>query len=167
MFYISTCRKPVQGTRSLAKWFARLFGGYYENRGKRNLGELLSRVEAKGLSRILFIYERHGNPSEISVYDSEKGWLSPEIRIKSLVLPSHDAERQRRVPWRSRIILADETAKTAAPLFEHTAEFKEEESEGGVEVIVEKNRLSFSYKGAKVGPVLDIEFHEALAPKEG
>ncbi|MFA6048801.1 MAG: hypothetical protein WC792_02540 [Candidatus Micrarchaeia archaeon] len=167
MFYISTCRKPVQSTRTLAKWFARLFGGYYENRGKRNLGELLSRAEAKGLSRILFIYERHGNPSEMSVYDSGKGWLSPEIRIKSLVLPNQEAERQRRVPWRSRIVLADDAAKKAAELFEHTSEFREEESLGGVEVMVEKDRLSFSYKGAKVGPVLGIEFREAVAPKEG
>ncbi len=164
MFYVSTCRKPVAQTRSLAKWFARLFGGYYENRGKRNLDELMGRASAQGFSRIMFIYERHGNPSELTVYDEEKGWLSPEIRVQSVKLPP-EGERAPRVPPRAQIVF-EGGAEKAQALFEHAPQFAEE---GGLDKVVAKissSTLSFSYKGIGVGPVLKIELRE-FVPKQG
>ncbi len=166
MFYVSTCRKPVQQTRTLAKWLARLFGGYYENRGKRNLDELLSRASGKGLSRILFIYERHGNPSEISFYDEEQGWLSPEMRVKHVEFPSEGAEKKR-VPSRCAVVFKGADAEKARNLFSHAVEFGEEAEEHCVNALLEQDKLSFSYKGVQVGPVISLELHEVEKKNEG
>lgn len=82
--YLTTCRKPTQGTRKLAKFFERFFGWAYENRGKRSLEELVAKAEENGLSRLAFVYESHGNPSEIAFY--EDGWLQPRVLIMSFEL---------------------------------------------------------------------------------
>ena len=77
--YISTCRKPTQRTRILAKALSRAFNAGYENRGKRSLGDIEQRAKTRGLKRLAFIYERHGNPTRIAFY--EDGWLAHEIKL--------------------------------------------------------------------------------------
>ncbi len=81
LLYVSTSRKPTQKTRILAKWLARLFGGEHENRGKRSVSDIASRMHEKGFKRAIFVYEKHGNPYSLNFLDVEDGWLFPEVLI--------------------------------------------------------------------------------------
>ncbi|MEM4255280.1 MAG: hypothetical protein QXR53_03035 [Candidatus Norongarragalinales archaeon] len=93
MLYVSTSRKPTQQTRTLAKWLARLFGGEYENRGKRSVVEIASRMQEKGFSRAVFVYEKHGSPYSLNFLDVEGGWLYPEVLLGGFQVLKGENER--------------------------------------------------------------------------
>ncbi|MBS3070659.1 hypothetical protein J4220_04090 [Candidatus Micrarchaeota archaeon] len=93
MLYVSTSRKPTQQTRILAKWLSRLFGGEYENRGKRSVAEIAARMREKGFARAVFVYEKHGNPHSLNFLDAEEGWLYPEVLISGFDVPRNDGQR--------------------------------------------------------------------------
>lgn len=80
--FVSTCRKPRQQTRSIAKLLALLLDSKYENRGKRSVEEVVSRAAHAGFTRVAFLHEKHGALSSIEFYDREKGWLPEVIAVR-------------------------------------------------------------------------------------
>lgn len=109
--YVTTCRHPTPGTRRLVKWLAALLGAKTENRGKRSFDELLSRAEAFGCKRLLFVYESHGNPSELRFYEGE--WLGV-VPIKSVGMPTEKPRQYSGV----EVEASDEYGKKLAGLFD-------------------------------------------------
>lgn len=143
-FYITTGRKPSDPTRKLARWLAAILGGETENRGHRGLGELVERAKAKGLRRVLFIYESHGNPARLVLWEDE--WLEPEVWIKSVRF--HSAAGGRLAPG-FRVVAEDDFGKRVKGLLEL------EEPEGEVvELHASVKCLRFEFCGCKVGPEL-------------
>ncbi len=72
MMLITTSRKPGQLTRAMARTVADALGAAYLNRGKAGVDAVMAEAEKAGASRVLFIWERQGNPSRLVVFDLEK-----------------------------------------------------------------------------------------------
>ena len=155
--YVTTSRKPSQGTRSLARWLARFLGGECENRGKRSLAEIVERAEAAGFKRLLFVYESHGNPSELSFY--EEGWLSPVLKIKSVELP--EKKPGRITPGEVRIVAEDEMGKKMAPLFS----VEDSVEKNAVEMHLSRDAVIFELGGKSVASVRLAGFGDVLESK--
>ncbi|MFQ5405790.1 MAG: hypothetical protein ACE5DI_01395 [Candidatus Micrarchaeia archaeon] len=164
MFYISTSRKPSPHTRTLAKWLSRLFGGKYENRGKRSFDELVKRSKKNGLGRILFVYESHGNPFELSAFDTEKEeWLLPKIKVKSIEFPK---EQKSRVPKKITVQYADNEAKNLEKIFENRLYLAEEDEDlPKVTASISNNLIEFRVEENLVGPKIKIEISKVKTRK--
>jgi len=75
MMMITTSRKPSQQTRAIARTLADALGAGYLNRGKSGVGSVLAEAEKAGAGKILFVWERHGNPSRMVGFD-----MHPEVQ---------------------------------------------------------------------------------------
>jgi len=138
--FVTTSRKPSQLTRRVARFLGRVLGKY-ENRGKHGLAEVASRADAAGYSRLLLVYERKGNPAELSFY--EDNWLEPLVLIRGL--------KEGGVKKKGKGYSVQGPA-WARKLFG--------EGEGENVLIVEKDRLWFEFNGRKIGPELKIKVVE-------
>ena len=156
--YVTTSRKPSQLTRKLAKWLAIIFGGETENRGKRSVQETAARAAEKGYSRVLFIYETHGNPNRLVFFGEDSGWLEPEVLISGMDLPQAKGPR---VPGRVKAVALDKAGEKIAALF--CPEEREEETGDFVEMKAGANKIVFERDGQTVGPRLKIRL---AAPQE-
>lgn len=107
MMLVTTSRKPGQLTRSVARALSQILGGRFQNRGKSGFEEMAAMAERHGLSRILFVWEKNGNPDRLVFFDLEKAaelgeddnadknpWLKPELQVSGVVFP--------RVPFRKQ-----------------------------------------------------------------
>ena len=161
-FFVSTGRKPSMPSRALAKWLARLGGGKSGNRGKSSLDELVARAEKAGLTRLVFVYESHGNPSALTFYDAEKGWLDAEFKISSWKIPEKEAEggKRKRVPAgvELKVVGDGKQQKKLEELFGTADENAgvEEENET-VELHFDGEKMWFEFDGEKIGPELKGE----------
>ncbi|MBI5225680.1 hypothetical protein HY994_00385 [Candidatus Micrarchaeota archaeon] len=72
MMLITTSRKPGQLTRAVARTIASALGAEYLNRGKGGLASVLVEAEKVNASKILFVWERYGNPSRLVGFDMAK-----------------------------------------------------------------------------------------------
>jgi len=152
-FYITTGRKPSQNTRRLAKWLAIILGGESENRGHRSFDEMAERASSRGLRRIVFVYESHGNPSRIAVWEDE--WLEPEIVLQSVEFPEKEAHR---LSGEFKVVAEDAAGEKIRELLEL------EEPEGqAVEVHACAKEIWFEFDGKHVGPRLALKALEKNA----
>ncbi|MFH1200223.1 MAG: hypothetical protein V1708_04090 [Candidatus Micrarchaeota archaeon] len=111
--FISTCRKPRQLTRSIARLLSLFVGSGYENRGKRSVAEVMSRAGGKGFSRVAFLHERHGALSSIEFYEEKAGWLPEILEVKAAKV----AESRHRVPKEMLVRASDAVGEKIAGLF--------------------------------------------------
>jgi|GEM_PF-6237237 len=72
MMLITTSRKPGQLTRSVARSLADALGAGYLNRGKAGVQSVLGEADEMGADKVLFVWERHGNPSRLVAFDMAK-----------------------------------------------------------------------------------------------
>ncbi len=112
--FISTCRKPRQKTRSVAKLLALLLHSDYENRGKRSVGEVVERSSAAGFKRVAFLHERHGALASIEFYEEGRGWLEEIILVRQAEIP----EAGSRVPKELLFEAEDADGKAMAELLQ-------------------------------------------------
>ncbi|MFA4946130.1 MAG: hypothetical protein WC607_01130 [Candidatus Micrarchaeia archaeon] len=146
---VTTSRKPGALTRRLARWLGRFLGDC-DNRGKSPLSDIVARAESKGYSRVLFIYERHGNPCELSFY--EEDWIEPAVQITGI---DWVEAKEPRLPAAAFATGKDATGKKIAALFAL------EKPEGrAVEIKASENEISFTVNGERVGPKLKIKVIE-------
>ncbi|NUN11743.1 hypothetical protein HUU53_03800 [Candidatus Micrarchaeota archaeon] len=142
-FFVSSSRKPSVPTRQLCKWLERLFGGEYENRGKRSVEDVVQRAEEKGFTKVLFVYESHGNPSEL-VFLDEGEWVEP-IRIKSVVFHESNA--------RVKKVGSAESSNDAKKLMALFGEF----DSSGSKAFFSLEKIYFEQDGKKIGPELVLK----------
>lgn len=156
MIYVSTSRKPTQKTRSLARWLERLFGGESENRGKRSVSGIAARMSGKGFKRAVFVYERHGNPSTLNFFDSEEGWLYPELEIGEFkVFKSEKA----RLPPVTRVEAEGARGKEVLKMIG----FEEPEVDDGLKLVAGEHSLDFYEGKAKVFSISVKRFNDEPA----
>lgn len=160
MLYVSTSRKPTQPTRILAKWLARLFGGEYENRGKRSVTEIASRMQEKGFARAVFVYEKHGNPHSLNFLDVEGGWLYPEVLIASFSVSKGEKERVGVVSH------AKASDAQGEKILEMTG-FQNQPSKQGLAMVLSSKELSFIEENGKAVFSLKIKGFKEGARVEG
>jgi len=169
MLYVTTSRKPSQQTRSLARWLARFLSGECENRGKRSLAEIVERAGNAGMKRLLFVYEFHGNPSELSFY--EEGWLSPVLKIKSVEMPEKQSVR---LKGELKVVAEGEMGRKMAALFsvEDSAEkdalcltHPEDASCKDVEMHLSREAVLFTLGGKAVTSIRLAGFGDILEGK--
>lgn len=146
MPYITTSRKASQVTRRLARSLSHFFPeSRYENRGKRDIGSVLARARQLGFTRVVFVYESHGNPSEIDFIDvCNDSWS----RVGRL---SFAAVEVGKVPKGEYRVECNPAAMKIAELFRDSGIEPEEEGEGIVATLaLEKNYLSLSVGGKEI-----------------
>ncbi|NYZ78160.1 hypothetical protein H0N96_02040 [Candidatus Micrarchaeota archaeon] len=173
--YITTSRKPSQSTRKLARWFALLTGAVSENRGKSSVGECVERARVLGMTRLLFVYEKQGNPVELAFYDASAqseseneggAWLEPSIAILGVSFPE-EKQKLGRAFKHVRVKPLDAEGEEVKKLFAfEQEEFEEVGARELVEIIAGGGRLSFKIAGKQVGPALKIKL-ETTAKKTG
>ncbi len=150
--FVTTSRKPSAQARKLSRWLATLLRAGTENRGKRSVEEVVSRAAAQGFSRVLFVHESHGNPSELVFRDEKEGWLEPSIALSGTVVP----ERCKRVrlPKEVKAKALDSAGDKIMRLFGLE---KAGDSEFEVLTMVASSReIFFEAGGERVGPALRI-----------
>ena len=158
--YVSTSRKPTQRTRVLAHWLERLFGGEYENRGKRSVGEIAARMEEKGFQRAVFIYEKHGNADSLNFFDRDSGWLYPEIVIGEHALLKPQGGRVNPVS-------TAEAKDAAGRKILELSGFEPAEVDGGLRVVLSEKEICFYDGKNKVFSIKVKGFREAETENEG
>lgn len=169
--YITTSRKPSQATRKLARWLALLANAASENRGKRSVGDCVERARALGMTRLLFVYEKQGNPVELAFYDasaqtegeSEGGaWLEPSIAILGVSFPE-EKQKLGRAFKHVRVKPLDAEGEEVEKLFAfEQEEFEQVGARELVEITAGGGKLSFKIAGKQVGPVLKIKLEKTL-----
>ncbi|MFH1779879.1 MAG: hypothetical protein ABH803_01900 [Candidatus Micrarchaeota archaeon] len=132
-------------TRRLCKWFERIFGAEYENRGKRSIEEVIARAEKKGFLRILVVYETHGNPESLNFLQEK--WLEPVIFLKNVRF--HDSAK--RVKGNPELIAVDVAGKKFVELFNCVFE------ENYCKAFFSKEKIWFEQDGEVVGPELVLK----------
>lgn len=85
MMLVTTSRKPGQLTRAVARALAKAFGAEYLNRGKAGMDSVLGHAETLGISHVLFVWEKNGNPARLVAFDGD--WIEPEIQVQGVVFP--------------------------------------------------------------------------------
>ncbi len=162
MFYVTTSRKPCQTTRRLARWMSLLFGGFSENRGKRSLSEVIERAQLEGFPKVLVIYEKHGNPSELSFLNLDGEWLSPVAVINSAIVPV--MQKGSRLSGEFQVQATGEGALEFAKLFGERIN----EGDRVIDVVLTNSSIGFESDGQKFGPKLSVKFFgkEEKAQKE-
>ncbi len=75
---ITTSRKPGQLTRAIARTLANGMGAEFLNRGKSGVDSVFAEAEKLGVSKVLFVWERNGNPSRLVAFDMEKAAEMPD-----------------------------------------------------------------------------------------
>ncbi len=83
MMLVTTSRKPGQLTRAMARTVADALGAAYLNRGKAGVDAVMAQAEKAGAKRVLFIWERKGNPSRMVVFDLEKAAQNADTQEKA------------------------------------------------------------------------------------
>ncbi|MBU1197062.1 hypothetical protein KJ765_00970 [Candidatus Micrarchaeota archaeon] len=142
--YFSTSRRPSQLTRRIVRKLAYLLQGKYENRGKRSGEELAERAQHFGFSRVCFLYEKNGNPSEMQFFDVEKGWLEEKVRV----LGVREFERNKRAPKELLLKAHDAAGKKMKELFMlEDSEVDGLEEEEAVVVEMNAQRIALKAKG--------------------
>jgi hypothetical protein len=140
--YVTTSRKPGRITRRVARTLALLLGARYENRGKRSLSEVAAQAAKHGLARILFLHEAKGNPSRLALW--EGGWLSPELRIRSV--RGGEGRPGQRLPGEARAEALDKDGEAFAALLD----LPEPEGRRVVAMEASKTGLRFLLEGQEV-----------------
>ena len=111
-----------------------------------------ARAQKEGFERVMLIYERHGNPSELAfIQDGE--WL-PSITMKNVEIPSL-AKKAGRVPQVTKGKPLDEKGSEVIDLL-LGAESQEIEAAKSVEVVASKSGIRFEVSGVGLGPVIKI-----------
>ncbi|MBI2445532.1 hypothetical protein HYV43_04045 [Candidatus Micrarchaeota archaeon] len=72
MMLITTSRKPGQLTRAIARTLADALGAGYLNRGKSGIQAVFEEADGAGADKVLFVWERFGNPSRLVGFDMQK-----------------------------------------------------------------------------------------------
>ncbi|MFH0836131.1 MAG: hypothetical protein V1834_03140 [Candidatus Micrarchaeota archaeon] len=146
--FVSTSRKPSQHTRTLARQLAHALRATYDNRGKRSLSEVAAIAEQKGLTRLMIVYEKHGNPHSLN-FLADGEWLNPVVLIGRVEL----RERGRvKLPRDVSFKAKDEDGERLAKLFG----FEKAETSDAVTCMLSRKSIEFEYDGVKVGPVVEI-----------
>lgn len=147
MPYITTSRKAGPVTRRLARSLSNIFPNcVYENRGKRNFDSVIMRAcKQLGYSRVILVYESHGNPAEIQAVDikSDGAWEIVE-RVRFNVV------KVERVLARG--VTVDESARGFADMFadegvEHEEMAIEEKGRRKAKLAINDNYLSVKING--------------------
>ncbi|MEM0437933.1 MAG: hypothetical protein QXU54_01390 [Candidatus Micrarchaeia archaeon] len=145
MPYITTSRKASQVTRRLARSLSHFFPeSYYENRGKRDMDSVLARARQLGFARVVFVYESHGNPSEIDFIDVGKDSWSRAGKISFTVVAVG------KVPKGPYALECDGSACNVAALFRDPGMGPDDEGHEGDTVAnlsLRNNYLTFSIGG--------------------
>lgn len=145
---VSTSRKPNQYTRTLARQLAHALRAGFENRGKRALSEMVAIAEQKGLTRLLLVYERHGNPHSLNFW-ADGEWLNPVIMLGGVNL----RERGRiKLPREVTGKASDAEGKRLLKLFG----FEKPEVRDAVVVKLSGKEITFECDGVGFGPVVEI-----------
>jgi hypothetical protein len=144
--FISTSRKPSASTRQLAKWLELLLGAKYENRGKQSVEEVWNRAKALGCRRVLFIYERKGNPSEM-IFFHDGVWLKPELEINGVVFPPEGTPHVR--PGGVRFVSLNAEGERIQKLFDIKMP-----QHWRVDFCAGTKEMFFRQDGNKVGPLI-------------
>ena len=152
--YVSTGRKPSVQSRKLGKLLTLLLNAKMENRGKRSIEDCVGRAENLGLKKALFIYETHGNPSELVFYDIEKGNWEPEsLLLKKISLP--EREKGKRIPEELNWSFEGEKGRKIAAFFGMEKDNIEEGIESELSAIFSAGYISF-HIGKE--PILFLKF---------
>ena len=105
-------------------------------------------AERKGLTRLLIVYEKHGNPHSLNFW-SDGEWLNPVVLIKAVQL--RDKGRIK-LPKEITVKAEGADGKKIAKLFA----FEEPETDDAVVCKLSAERIEFEYEGEHVGPVVEI-----------
>jgi len=147
-----------------------------ENRGKKSVSECVERARALGITRLLFVYEKQGNPNELAFYDAsaqnEAGieggaWLEPSIEILGVSFPKRKLKLGRAFKH-VRVKALDAEGEEVKKLFAFETrqeEFEEISARELVEIVACSERLSFKIAGKQVGPVLKIKLKHSTTRK--
>ncbi|VVB65897.1 putative Brix domain-containing ribosomal biogenesis protein [Candidatus Gugararchaeum adminiculabundum] len=83
---VTTSRKPGVLTKRLCRALAFFLPfGKYENRGKAGVGDFVEKARELGKTRLLMVYESHGNPEKIVLIEISRDsweWCTPTLMIK-------------------------------------------------------------------------------------
>jgi U3 small nucleolar ribonucleoprotein protein IMP4 len=89
-FVLTTSRKPSQRTRSFIRDLVRVIPwSFHFTRGSCSLNDLANELAVLGISRILIVHEKKGNPSLVKFYKLDEGKLMERdyrLRIKGISL---------------------------------------------------------------------------------
>ncbi len=135
------------------------------------MGECVERAHALGLTRLLFVYEKQGNPVELAFYDASaqnEGWLEPSIKITGISFPEKK-QKLGRVFKHVRVTSRDAEGDEIKKLFafeQEQEEFEEVSARELVEIVAGGGKLSFKIAGRLVGPVMKIKLEKTLARGE-
>jgi len=145
-----------------------------ENRGKKSVRECVERARTLGITRLLFVYEKQGNPNELIFYDAsaqneneEGAWLEPSITILGFSFPKQKLKLGRALKHVS-VKPLDAEGEEIRKLFafeNELEEFEEVSTRELVQIIAGKGRLSFKIAGKQVGPVLKIKLKHSTTRK--
>ncbi len=147
MPYITTSRKAGPVTRRLARSLSNIFPNcVYENRGKRDFDSVIARACTQlGYSRIILVYESHGNPAEIQAVDikSDDTW---DIAARA----GFNVVKVERVLARG--VIVDESARGFADMFadqgvEYEERGVEKEGRQKAKIAINDNYLSVKING--------------------
>lgn len=111
MMLVTTSRKPGQLTRAVARTLAKGFGAEYLNRGKAGMDAVLGHAEKLGISHVLFVWEKHGNPAKLLAYNGD--WIQPELTIQGVVFPRKSFRGQG-----GTLSVGDAAGKASSKLFQ-------------------------------------------------
>ncbi|MEM3364065.1 MAG: hypothetical protein QXS93_00980 [Candidatus Micrarchaeia archaeon] len=142
MALVTTSRKAGPVTRRLARVLSSVFRCIYINRGKSSFNAVLTHAESLGCKRVVFIYEKHGNPNEIRAVHI--GGKSTYKEVGSFIFNPIQIIRPRRFfPYLSY----DRYAANFVHLFLERGELNKMQGKDVVEVTLEKGVLSISVNG--------------------
>ena len=82
---ITTSRSPSRETRAFCRRFTSLLpGSAFEQRGRKEMEDILKKAEALGMSRVLIVNEKEGKPYSIGsmeVGSGGAGWQEEELHV--------------------------------------------------------------------------------------
>ncbi len=156
---ITTSRKPSRRSRTLGRDLARVIRGKYVTRGKGSLDELVSFSRRQGHTRVIFVYDIHGNPGKLEglvVEEDSWRWHPLIINLKGVRL---QREFNNKASFKS-LKIDNSTSYDIANFFDLTPD-----DETDNRIVVTEDKISF-YKGKKeVGPALLVKgwYHASRA----
>ncbi|MCX8206158.1 MAG: hypothetical protein N3H30_02920 [Candidatus Micrarchaeota archaeon] len=145
MPYITTSRKASQVSRRLARSLSNFFpGAHYENRGKRGMDSVLARARELGFTRVVLIYESHGNPGEIEFIDVGEDSWSIAGKISFTVVSVGKILRG------EYSVKCNPPAEKIAGLFKDPDAVPEDGGEDEASLVLDNNYLIFSVGGKEM-----------------
>ncbi|GEM_PF-472627 len=157
---ITTSRKPSRRSRTLGRDLARVLGGKYITRGKGNLERIVSLARNAGHTRVVLIYDIHGNPGKLeSIIVEEDSWSWHPL-IVNLSGVRLQREFGRKVLFKD-LTLENKTKHDVTDFFGF---IPAEESRN--RIVVTEERVTFYVANKEVGPRLSVkEWYYASRPK--